>query len=233
MLAAATIAIVLHAMILNKDIISGNAFNLAFTNMVSLVAWVIAVLFLVAIVNKPAVNLGAIVMPLGALTVGTRWIWPGSHLLSPETSSLQVTHIIISLIAYSLLSLAAVQSIVLLFQESRLHQKQPGHFIRALPPIETMETLMLHMVVVGFVLLTATIVSGIFFSEETFGQPFRLNHHVVLSLAAWIVYAIFLFGHWRFGWRGRTAVKWVFGGGVLLALGYFGTKFIIEIVLKR
>ena len=36
-----------------------------------------------------------------------------------------------------------------------------------------------------------------------------------------------------FGWRGRTAAYWTLGGFALLVLGYFGSKLVLEVLLKR
>ena len=82
-------------------------------------------------------------------------------------------------------------------------------------------------------LLTATLVSGMLFSEEIFGKAVPLNHKNVFSVAGWLAFAILLFGRWRHGWRGRTAMKWIVGGTLLLVLGYLGSKFVREIVLGR
>ncbi|MDH5649861.1 MAG: cytochrome c biogenesis protein CcsA [Gammaproteobacteria bacterium] len=232
-LACGTAAVVLHAVVLFYTLQPHTTLNVALTNMISLVAWVIAVQFLITVTTKPVTNLGIIVMPLGALTLLAQEFWPGMHLLPAQSSSYLAVHVIVSLVAYSLLSLATVQSMLLLVQESRLHHKQAGRMIRALPPIETMESLMVGMVWIGFILLTITVITGIFFSEETFGQPLKFTHHIFLSLLAWIVYTLFLFGRWRFGWRGRKAVIWVMSAGILLALAYFGTKFVTEYLLHR
>jgi ABC-type uncharacterized transport system permease subunit len=58
-------------------------------------------------------------------------------------------------------------------------------------------------------------------------------HKTVLSILAWWVFAILLWGHWRYGWRGRTAIRWSLSGFVVLMLAYFGTKLVIELILKR
>jgi ABC-type uncharacterized transport system permease subunit len=131
------------------------------------------------------------------------------------------------------LCLASVQGLLLMWQERGLRQRHPGGFIRALPPMQTMETLMFQMIGVGFVLLTLTLISGIFFSEEVFGRPLKLTHHIVLSLVAWAVFATLLAGRRFYGWRGRTAVRLTLTGFTLLVLGYFGAKFVLEVVLKR
>jgi ABC-type uncharacterized transport system permease subunit len=55
----------------------------------------------------------------------------------------------------------------------------------------------------------------------------------VLSLIAWAVFATLLWGHWKFGWRGRTAIRWTLGGFVFLMLAYFGSKMVLELMLGR
>jgi ABC-type uncharacterized transport system permease subunit len=55
----------------------------------------------------------------------------------------------------------------------------------------------------------------------------------VLSCLAWVVFAVLLFGRWRFGWRGRTATTWALSGFALLGLAYFGSKIVLESILGR
>lgn len=227
-----SLGLLFHAGALYPPLVTDSGLNLALTNSLSLVAWVIVLLFFITTLRQPIQNLGVVILPVAALSVLAQWLWPvtGSGLVMTGARSF---HIIISLLAYSLLSLAVVQSMVVLVQERRLHKHQLGHILQALPPLQTMETLMVNMVLVGFAMLTITVVTGIFFSEQTFGKAFNFNHHIFLSLLAWAVFGIFLIGRWQRGWRGRFAVNWVLGGGILLILGYLGTKFVLEILLHR
>ncbi len=225
-------AIVLHAAVLYPGLRLETGLNLSLTTAFSLVAWVVVLLYFTASVYRPVDNLGIVVLPLAGLTVLAAWWRPTQHLIA-LSSQWQALHIIVSLLAYSLLCLAAVQSLLLLLQERTLKQKHSGGFIRALPPMETTETLMFQMIGLGFVLLTLTMASGIVFAESFFGKPFRFTHHTLLALIAWVVYAILLLGRWRLGWRGRLAIRWTLGGFLLLVLAYFGSKFVLEVLLGR
>lgn len=226
-------AIVLHGALLYNGLIQPQGLNLGFTQAISLVAWAVAALFLAAALGRPIESLGMIIMPIAGLMLALEWLWPGQHWIATSITPLESAHIVVSLLAYSLLSIAVLQSLMLMLQERYLRAHQAGGFLRALPPIETMESLMFQMIAVGFGLLTLIVVSGIFFSEAVFGKPLRFTHHVVLSLIAWAVFAVLLIGHWRFGWRGRTALRWTLVGFSLLALAYFGSKFVLEILLDR
>ena len=67
--------------------------------------------------------------------------------------------------------------------------------------------------------------------RDMFAQ--HLVHKTVLSIAAWLVFGILLIGRWRFGWRGRTAIRWTMSGFVTLLLAYLGSKWVLEVLLGR
>ena len=140
-------------------------------------------------------------------------------------------HILIAILAYSLLALAAVQAVLLAIQDYRLRHRQPGGFLRGIPPVTAMETLLFQMIGAGFILLSITLISGFFFLEDLFAQ--HVAHKVVLSFIAWCVFGTLLWGHWRFGWRGRTAIRWTLSGFAFLMLAYFGSKMVLELILGR
>ena len=67
--------------------------------------------------------------------------------------------------------------------------------------------------------------------DNLFAQ--HLVHKTVLSIVAWVVFGILLFGRWRWGWRGSRAVQLALAGMVILVLAFFGSKFVLEVILKR
>ena len=83
-------------------------------------------------------------------------------------------------------------------------------------------------------MLTATVASGIFFSEALFGVALDLRKHkTVFALISWLIFAALLFGRQIYGWRGRTAARFVIAGFIALFLAYFGSKFALEVILQR
>jgi ABC-type uncharacterized transport system permease subunit len=94
-----------------------------------------------------------------------------------------------------------------------------------------MENLLFQMLTAGFILLSLSLFSGILFLEDLFAQ--HLAHKTVFSIIAWLVFGTLLWGRWRFGWRGRTAIRWTLSGFFFLMLAYFGSKLVLEIVLQR
>ncbi|MDH5633023.1 MAG: cytochrome c biogenesis protein CcsA [Gammaproteobacteria bacterium] len=233
LVAALAAGLLFHAGALYHSLHSDAGLNLALTSAASLVSWTIILLYTLALIRYPIENLGLGILPITLVCLVSQLLWPSLHALPIQNSMAQASHITVSLLAYALLSLAAAQSCVVMVQEYKLRHKHPGGFMHALPPVQLMEKLMVQLVAIGFVLLTFTVISGLFFSQEIFGKPFKITHHNLLSIMAWLVYGSFLLGRWRFGWRGKIAIRWVLIGSALLVLGYLGTKFVVEIVLNR
>ncbi|HOW76418.1 MAG TPA: cytochrome c biogenesis protein CcsA [Candidatus Competibacteraceae bacterium] len=224
-------AAILHAMILSQTVFSSAGLNLGFFNALSFTGWLIGVLLLAAAMVRPVENLGIIVLPFCALTLIFGLLFPSARIVADTGQWPLELHILIAILAYSLLTLAAVQALLLAVQDYRLRHRQPGGFLRGIPPLTAMESLLFQMIGAGFVLLSITLASGLFFLEDIFAQ--HLVHKTVLSFVAWGVFGVLLWGRWRFGWRGRTAIRWTLSGFTFLLLAYFGSKLVLELVLRR
>jgi ABC-type uncharacterized transport system permease subunit len=223
-------AVILHALVLYPDLITGQGLNLGFFNAASLVALLMAVLLLLAAIKQPVENLGIPVLPVAAASVALA-VWNPGQPHSITSSSWQLDlHILFSVLAYSLFALAAVQAVLLAIQDRHLRNRRPGGFIRTLPPLEVMERLLFQMIGTGFALLSAALLTGILFLEDIFAQ--HLVHKTVLSMVSWVLFGILLWGRWRFGWRGRTAIRWTLSGFLFLILAYFGSKLVLELILQ-
>jgi ABC-type uncharacterized transport system permease subunit len=227
-----------HAVLLYHSAVSDVGLDLGFFSALALAAWTAVILLLVSALTKPVENLGIVLFPLAALMLWLQHSGLGldggqfsTRLLGPQADWGLKIHVLVSLLAYSLLTLASVQAVLLAIQDHHLHRRQPGGFIRALPPLQTMESLLFEMIGTGFALLTLSLLSGSLFLEDMFAQ--HLVHKTVLSVIGWVVFGILLLGRFRAGWRGRTAIIWTLSGFVVLILAYFGSKAVLELILKR
>jgi ABC-type uncharacterized transport system permease subunit len=225
------VGLVLHAVLLYLELFTEGGLNLSFFNAVSLAAWAVAALLLISSLTKPVENLAILALPLAAITILLDLRYPGSRLLSEDAGWALRLHVLTSMLAYSLLTLASAQAILLAVQDNHLRTHHPGGFIRALPPLQTMEMLLFEMIGLGFILLSIGLVTGFVYLEDMFAQ--HLVHKTVLSIVAWIAFAVLLWGRYRFGWRGRTAIRWTLVGFAVLMLAYFGSKAVIELILHR
>ena len=222
------IAVVLHFVVLFSAHRGG--VDLHFFAALSLVGACIAALCLLVNLSRPVATLGVIAFPLASLLLGIDvFLAPSTR---PMTLEWQIKlHAVFALLGYSVLSIAAVLAILLALQERALHARRFDGLVRTLPPLTLTEALMFRLIGAGFVLLTLTLLTGILFVTNLFDQ--HLAHKTILSIAAWFVFGTLLFGRWRYGWRGRRAVNLVLIGMALLLFAFFGSRFVLEVVLKR
>ena len=231
MVSLGSVGLILHAIVLYHNVFNPAGVNLGFFNALSLLSGIIVLLLVIAATSEPVENLGIAIFPLAGIAVVLEQIFPSHDILTEHEAIKLDVHILISILAYSVLSIAAVQAILLAIQNKQLHDRRILGFVRALPPLETMENLMFQMIGLGFVLMTLSLVTGILYLKDMFAQ--HLAHKTILSITAWLVYAILLWGRWRHGWRGKTAIRWTLGGFASLLLAYFGSKLVLELILKR
>lgn len=227
-LGVATLAVLAHAGVLLG--MHRGALDLHFFAALSLVACVVSALTLLVNLSRPVAALGVAVFPLAAALVAV------DGFLAPPTVPVAMDwqiklHVTVALVAFSLLSIAAVLAIGLAVQERGLRHRQFGPWLRVLPPLTLTETLLFRMIGAGFALLTLTLITGALFVGNLFGQ--HLVHKTVLSIVAWLVFGVLLYGRWRHGWRGRRAVNLTLIGMAVLVLAFFGSKFVLEMVLHR
>lgn len=227
----AWLAALLHGTYLILLSHQNSGFNFSFFNTAGLVALFIVMLLLIAALDKPVEKLGIGVFPLAAISLGLDMVFPEkSHHLSTDNWQMDI-HVLSSIIAFSLFNIAALQAILLAIQDQQLRKHPPRPLIQALPPLQAMETLLFQMIASGLFFLTASLLSGLIFIEDLFAQ--HLVHKTVLSIVAWVIFSALLLGRWRYGWRGRTAIQGTLIGFLLLLLAYFGSKLVLELILKK
>lgn len=204
--------------------------DLSFYRASSLIFWLISVMSILALAQKkPIENLLLAFLPLAALSLLCTLLFhsPSSKIIQGQGL---ISHVVLSLLSYSILTIAAAQAILLALQERQLRKHQFKGLFAYLPPLQTMETLLFDMIWLGFSLLSAAIISGFISIENMFAQ--HLAHKTFFSIFAWFIFAILLIGRYLKGWRGQTAAKLSITGFIALMLGYFGSKFVLEFLLR-
>ncbi|MEZ5658760.1 MAG: cytochrome c biogenesis protein CcsA [Burkholderiaceae bacterium] len=211
-----------------------------FAHLLSAAVWVGTLLLWIEGDNAHVAALRALVLPVAALFAPMPLLFPGYPLTALEGNALFVPHLLVGVLAYAVMLLAALHALLMAMAEKSLHdplQSRPNPLLAGtlerLPPLLTMERLLFRLLAIGFALLTLTAVSGMVFSEEIFGRPFRFDHKTVLTLLAWVVFGVLLLGRRIWGWRGQRALRLTLTGFVVLLLGYAGSRFVLEVILHR
>jgi ABC-type uncharacterized transport system permease subunit len=231
------IPLLLQGYLLSIGLFVGGQMNLGLTHAVSLILWLTLLVYWVAQFFYPIAILQALVLPLAAVGVLLPGLFPDEHLQPKNDSWVFEAHIAVAMLAFSLLTIAALHAGLMSLVEKRLHHAILPKAMQNLPPLLTMEALLFRIIVAGFLLLSFTLASGMIFSEEVFGHALkftpRIAHKIVFGLMSWGVFAGLLAGHHFYGWRGRTAIRWTLSGFVFLFLSYVGSKFVLEVLLHR
>jgi len=206
--------------------------NFSFMSVSSLAALLIVVVLLLAALLRPLDKLGLVIFPLAGLILLIRVLVPETtHPLKTHAWQMNV-HILTSMLAYSFLNIAALQAVLVAYQDWQLHtHHSAGRFARSLPPLQTMERLLFQLMGVGFLLLTVSLITGFIFIDDLFAQ--HLAHKTVLSIMAWLVFGTLMAGRSINGWRGKIAIQMTLAGFVSLMLAYFGSKIVLEWILHR
>ena len=201
--------------------------NLGVFTMGSLTAMMVTLLVLLSSLKRPSESMLVMILPVSVVVVGVATMVPVQHIVRNPPPTM-VIHVLLSVLAYGILMVATFQAILLSYQEHQLRTHR--HTIKSLPPLQTMERLLFEFLWLGLVLLTLSLASGFLFLEDMFAQ--RLVHKTVLSITAWGLFTVLLVGHWLFGWRGQTAVRWTLAGFVFLILAYFGSRLVLDCILS-
>jgi len=128
-------------------------------------------------------------------------------------------HIILSTLSLVVMIMAGIQASLLMLQDYCLRH----HDIRFLPSLEKLEKYLFRTIILGWSLLLVVFVSGLFFFGFT-TAPLK----TILTFMALGIFSLLLWGHYRFGWRGRVAVRWTFSGLILLLLIYCSTGLLLH-----
>lgn len=223
------LALLFHATDIFFTMRDAGGWNLGLFSTFSVSTWLMAFITLLLGAKFPNAHPGMLVYPLVALSLFLRVELPSPQPPSMTNPALE-WHILLSLAAYSLFTLAAVHAVILAIQEKQLRQRQVAGLTRKLPPLQFMETRLFQLIGIGFVLLTMGLITGFMFLEDLFAQ--HLLHKTTLSILSWCVFALLLWGRFRYGWRGKTAVRWTLAGFGFLVLAYMGSKFVLEYLVN-
>lgn len=230
---AVLVPLLLHAMLLYNSMFAGDGMHLGVGNAISTIVWLTVAIYWLGNLFYNIEALQAMVLPVAAVCALLPVLFPAVRALPNTELAAFKVHLLISMLAYSLFTIASLHVLLMALLERRLHGGELPVALQKLPPLLTMETLLFRIITAGFVLLTLTLATGIVFSEELLGKAMRFNHKTVFGILSWLIFAALLGGRWLYGWRGRVAVRWTLTGFLMLVLAYVGSKFVLEVILGR
>lgn len=222
------LAIALHCAAVFGFQFDSEGLDLSLLKICALISLVINTVLFFSGLRKPIHSLFLFLFPISALSLLAAMLTPSTKAAVVIPPSIEA-HVLISILAYSVLAIAALQALLIGYQNWQLKHKHQNLLMRTFPPLQSMEALLFELVWAGEILLTLSLASGFMFYDDLFSQ--QLIHKVAFSIVAWVFYGCLLWGRHFKGWRGNTAIRWTWAGFIAILLGYIGSKVVLEFIL--
>lgn len=222
-------AVTAHALCLWLTIVTTDGVRLGLFPMASMVTGTGAALVAVTSLYRRIEWVSALVFPLSALSIPPL-LWAESGYPAHPLAHGMAVHVLLSILAYAVLAIAAAQSLLLLIQHRQLKSGHIRGVMRVFPPIQVMETMLFELLWAGALLLTAAMLAGFVYVDDLLAQ--RVAHKTVLTVLAWALFVTLLAGRHFLGWRAVTAIRLTLAGFVVLVVAFFGSQLVIEYIVR-
>ena len=223
----------LHTALLADASLGGGGVHLGFAIMLSAIAALSVLVYGVASWRYSLGGMQGVVLAMAAGAVLLQGVMGGGQFIPHSDNPAFRAHLLMSMTAYSLFLMAALHAVFLAVAERALHKPAQKTAPVGMLPLLTIEALLFRLLEIGFAVLTLTLLTGIIFSKQTFGQHLPFTHMTVFGIASWLIFAVLLLGRHRYGWRGQRAIYGTLIGFAMLLLSYIGAQFVFEILLGR
>ncbi|MDO9024186.1 cytochrome c biogenesis protein CcsA [Zwartia sp.] len=239
------LAIILHGIALRETMLHDGHLRVSWSLALSAAIWIGMVVFWLESLIIRIDGLQLLLLPVGAIVCLLAGLFPQSQVLAHAGDAGLRIHLLIALSAYALVTIAALQAMLMAGLDHRLHFPQEdrahsspvrraiGRLLDAQPPLLAQEQILFRLIWIAFAALTLTVISGALISLALVGRWLPFDHKSIFTLLAWLTFGILLLGRYLRGWRGRTALRYTLVGFAFVVLAYTGSRFVIEVILQR
>ena len=224
------VGMVLHAILLTPQIITLYGLNFNLFNTLSLISLFFLVFYGLFSLYRPILSLGVLALPTALLGLSVGYFGRAAYEPLTELGVGLQAHILLAFAAYCVLLMATVQAVILRLQIRELkHPSVHRFWVSKLPNLQSMESLLFDMILMGFVILSIALGLGIVATYDILAQ--HIAHKLFFSVLSWFVFGVFILGHYKKGWRGKRAANFTIYGFTLLAIGFVGSKAVLELII--
>ena len=182
------------------------------------VAWSVVTVYLVLELFTRVKTVGLYVTPvvIGLLIAALIEYEAPRGLMPALRSDIVTLHVIVMLTAVGALYVAGGAALIYLFEESQLKRHRLGGVLGRLPSLATLDRLMYHATLLGLPFLTMGMAAGVIRAVTYNVEQWWFDPMVLLSIGAWAIYALLLWGRMREDWGGRRVAYLAVTGLVLM-----------------
>ncbi len=193
---------------------------------VSLLALAGMLIFLLGFYRRGLQVLSVVLLPLAMVLALVSNLLPAEAVpvAGRGADGLRMMHVAVSALAAALLFVPFAGALLYLWQERALKRKGGATVLRLrLPPLEACDALIYGSLLLCFLLLTLSIVTGAAWKAASPRHTFWLwEQRETLALLAWAIFGALLGARLLAGWRGRKAAYWVLAGVTAVLLRMVG-----------
>lgn len=168
---------------------------------------------------------GVVATPMAFLAMAYASLSPNINdhiqpLVPALKSNWLIAHVITCFLGYAGFGVSAALSLMYLVTRQSKDPDTPRSF--------TLDNLIYQTVVVGFILLTAGIVTGSIWANSAWGTYWSWDPKETWSLITWLVYAAMLHSRFMRGWQGRRLAWFSLVGFACVLFTYFGVNMLLS-----
>jgi ABC-type uncharacterized transport system permease subunit len=238
------VAIMLHGFALQNSILLDQRLQLSWALALSTAVWLGMIVFWLESLIIRIDGLQLLLLPAGALSCLLVALFPREQMVAHAVDPAVRIHLLVALLAYGLVTISALQAILMSAIDRRLHfplaareakglRVVLGRILDAQPPLLAQEQVLFRVIWIAFALLTFAVISGSLISVAATGKWLPFDHKTVFTLLSWLTFGILLVGRYTRGWRGRIALRYTLLGFAFILLSYTGSRFVVEVILQR
>lgn len=222
---------VLHAAGIFTEMFSGDVIRFGFGMAVSAMVLIAVLITLVESFVHRVTGLTGLVLLVSAVGTVLPVLFVGETYMAESWTIMFRVHLLVALAAYSFMTIAVVQAILLMRMDRRLKTPTAAvsdGLLANMPNLMAMERILFRIITCGFVCLTLVLILGGFATMQAYGVPYVFDHKTVMTWLAWGVFAVLLVGRYYFGWRKKKALTWFWAGIAVLSVAYLVYRLVIE-----
>ena len=214
------------------DAMTAQGINFTLATGTAVIILLIHIIYSIGILRHGVQGLGLFLLPGTAIPLFMIPLLPEAH--TPNwiltSSLLETSHLLISLIAYAILTLAAIHAVMQIMLDRALKKKKLSILIQALPSLVAVERHMFSQVKLATILIGLSILTGLVWQWVEYAHFALFSHKVLLALFAFGVLILLQIKRHRASWSSSIASRTVLTAYALLMLAYFGVKLINSIL---
>jgi ABC-type uncharacterized transport system permease subunit len=234
-------AIGLHGVGLALAMLPDHSLYLGWALALSAAIWLGMIVFWLENLAGRIDGLLLILLPSSAIATALAAAFPYGHLVAHASNQWLRVHLIIALMAYGLITVAALHAMLMTALDRQLHRpieqaanrSVMGRALDTMPPLLIQESLLFRLIWIGFTILTLTVITGAIVSMRLTDELLPMDHKTIFTVLSWMTFGILLLGRHMRGWRGRIALRWTLAGFAFLLLSYSGSRFVLDVILQR